>query len=52
MSDTDKPKQPAQGRKEYTLKLPVMQRSTELLPGTKVLLRQDQADKLKASGHI
>lgn len=36
----------------YTLKHPITHRGKPKNPGDKVDLRQDQADRLKQSGHI
>lgn len=38
--------------KEYTLKKPITYRGEARKEGEKVKLRQDQADRLKESGHI
>lgn len=42
----------AKNKREYTLKKPLRHRGKAKGEGDKVDLRQDQADRLKKSGHI
>lgn len=39
-------------RHSYTVKTPFINKGVELKEGEKVKLRHDQAERLKASGHI